>query len=427
MQAPDFDMESDPLRLAGERVWTVSQVTLRIKDLVEGDPAFLRISVRGEVTNLSTSKAGHVYFGLKDAQSYLKCVAFRSDALKLQVKPAEGREVVASGRINVWEAGGTYQLIVNQLQDIGLGALWLQFEETREKLAKEGLFDEEIKRPLPMFPRLVGIVTSATGAALRDMIRIFGEHAPYVSLILSPSLVQGETAPASLIAAVDLLELWDEMERSEGRKGLDLIIIGRGGGSFEDLACFNDEGLVRRIRRTRVPVISAVGHEIDFTIIDFAADVRAATPTQAATIAAPSADELRLEVANLLAELRQAAEMKAETYRTGLSNLLSRPVYRRPMDRVANLRQNLDVLSARILRAVRSRLNVISHRLQSAVNRLETLDPTTILARGYSLAFNRETGRLITRVAQGLPGTPVDLRVCDGILKLRTEEGDEAP
>jgi exodeoxyribonuclease VII large subunit len=184
---------------------------------------------------------------------------------------------------------------------------------------------------------------------------------------------------------------------------------------------------VRRIGRTRVPVISAVGHEIDFTIIDFAADVRAATPTQAATIAAPSADELRLEVANLLAELRQAAEMKAETYRTGLSNLLSRPVYRRPMDRVANLRQNLDVLSARILRAVRSRLNVISHRLQSAVNRLETLDPTTILARGYSLAFNRETGRLITRVAQGLPGTPVDLRVCDGILKLRTEEGDEAP
>jgi len=422
MLDPEIDIESDPLELSGERIWTVSQVTSRLKSLIESDPAFVGISVRGEVTNLSASKAGHVYFGLKDSQSYLKCVAFRTSAGRLKVQPAEGREVVATGRINVWATGGSYQLIVDELQDVGLGALWLQFEETRRRLAEEGLFDEDKKRPLPEFPRSIGIVTSRTGAAIRDMIRIFRERSPYISLILSPSLVQGESAPQSLVAALDLLEMWSDTERASGRRGLDLIIMGRGGGSFEDLACFNDETLVRRVRETKVPVISAVGHEVDFTIIDFAADVRAATPTQAAQIAAPAADELLLEVVGRLSELRQAGEMKVETYRTGLENALSRPVYRRPVDRINSLRLNVDALAGRSSRARLSRLKVLRHQFISAGSRLETLDPSAILARGYSLAFQRETAKLISRTAQVGPGDQVDLRVSDGIIKLKVDE-----
>ncbi len=422
MLDPEIDIESDPLELSGERIWTVSQVTYRLKSLIESDPAFVGISVRGEVTNLSASKAGHVYFGLKDAQSYLKCVAFRASAARLKVQPAEGREVVATGRINVWAAGGSYQLIVDELQDVGLGALWLQFEETRRRLAEEGLFDEDKKRPLPEFPRSIGIVTSRTGAAIRDMIRIFRERSPYISLILSPSLVQGENAPQSLVAALDLLEMWNDTERASGRSGLDLIIIGRGGGSFEDLACFNDETLVRRVRETEVPVISAVGHEVDFTIVDFAADVRAATPTQAAQIAAPAAGELLLEVIGRLSELRQAGEMKVETYRTGLENALSRPVYRRPVDRINGLRLNVDALAGRCSRAALSGLKVLRHQFISVESRLETLDPSAILARGYSLAFQRETGKLISRTAQVSPSDKVDLRVSDGIIKLKVDE-----
>ena len=418
MHLTEPNHESDPL----ERVWTVSEVTSRVKLLIEEEPAFLDLCVRGEVTNLSRSQAGHVYFGLKDEKSYLKCVAFRSSASRLEAQPVEGREMVARGRLGVWEAGGSYQLYVESLVDVGKGALWVQFEETRRRLAEEGLFDEDKKRPLPQFPRLVGMVTSPDGAALRDMLRIFRERAPYVECILSPSLVQGETAPARLVAALDLLEMWDSIERESGRPGLDLIIIGRGGGSFEDLACFNDERLARRIRATGVPVISAVGHEVDFTISDFVADLRAATPTQAATLAAPAADELLVEVVSLLSELRQASEMKAETYLTGLSNILSRPVFTRPLDRIGSFLQNLDALIDRSDRAVSARLNTLKHRLGAFTSRLEALDPAAILARGYSLAFRRDTGALISRTIQAPPGTGVNLRIIDGILKLTVDK-----
>lgn len=422
MLDPDFETGSDPHDGPSDRVWTVTQVTSKVKNILENDPAFAAISVRGEVTNLSASKAGHIYFGLKDQNSYLKCVAFRSDAQKLKVKPQEGREVVATGRINVWETGGTYQLIVSELQDVGKGALWLQFEETRKKLADEGLFDESRKLPLPRFPRAIGIVTSQTGAALRDMIRIFHELAPYLKLIIAPSLVQGETASASLIGAINLLEMWDDMERSEGGSGLDLIIIGRGGGSFEDLACFNDEALVRRVYELDIPVISAVGHEIDYTIIDFVSDLRAATPTQAAQLAALSSIELLQEVAGMLSEHRQAAEMKHETYRTGLLNILSRTVYKRPLDRTQNLRQTLDMFADRCSRAVTGRLKLVRHSLESMADKLKTLDPEAILSRGYSLAFEGDTGRLITKTSQTKPGSPVDLHVSDGTIKLEVIE-----
>ncbi|HDS30103.1 MAG TPA: exodeoxyribonuclease VII large subunit, partial [Firmicutes bacterium] len=363
-------------------------------------------------------------FGLKDSDSYLKCVAFKSSADRLKIKPEEGREIIARGRIGLWPTGGTYQLYVDSIEDVGKGALWIKFEETRKKLQEEGLFDEEIKRPLPIFPRRIGIVTSRSGAALRDMLRIFNDRAPYMQCIVSPSLVQGETAQESLIAAIDLLEMWDSMEIENGNPGLDLIIIGRGGGSFEDLACFNDEKLVRRVRETRIPVISAVGHEIDFTIIDFVADIRAATPTQAANIAAPSASDLKLAILSLIGEFRQTAEIKIETYRTGILNILSRPVFSRPLDKINIRRQNLDMLSSRMSRALNNRMKTLRHVIASVQNRLEALNPTAILSRGYSLAFERDSGKLLMRVNQANLGMGVDLRVSDGIIPMRVEESE---
>lgn len=422
MRSQDFDIYFDPMNLAEGNVYSVTQVTRRIKTIIESQNGFLAIRIRGEVTNLSKSKAGHIYFGLKDETSYIRCVAFKGDAIGLKVKPEEGREIIAGGRITVWEAGGTYQLIVEQIEEVGMGALWLQFEELKKKLAAEGLFDERLKRPLPSFPELIGIVTSLDGAALRDILRIFSERAPYLKIIISPSLVQGENAPKSLIRAIDLLEMWNEIELKKGKRGLDLIIIGRGGGSFEDLACFNDEALARRIRATKVPVISAVGHEVDFTICDFVSDVRAATPTQAAVLAAPSIQELMTNLESLLAEFRLAAGIKVETYRTGLDNLLSRLVFRRPMDWINTRRLNLDSLFSRATRSAINSVKLLRQKIEASINHLAGLNPESILARGYSLAFNAESGKLISRTAQAPSGTKVDLRVSDGIIKLTADE-----
>jgi len=410
---------------SGEKIWSVTQVTRLIKAIIEEQPEFHSISVRGEVTNLSRSKAGHIYFGLKDSQSYIKCVAFRNAAERLSTRPEEGREIIARGQVTVYEAGGSYQLVVTSIEEVGAGALWLKFEELRRSLEAEGLFDESKKRPLPAFTRLIGLVTSPDGAALRDMLRIFRERAPWVQCVLSPSLVQGETAPETLIRAIDLLEAWDEMEKAGGGKGIDLIIIGRGGGSFEDLSCFNDEKLARRIRAARVPVISAVGHEVDFTISDFVADVRAATPTQAAGLAVPDLDELKAGIDFLLAAYRQDAELKVDTYFGGLQNLASRPVYRRPLDRINAGRQRIDSLIWRASKSTVSHLAIFKHRLESLNNRLTALDPTSILSRGYSLAFLSDTGKLVTRTSQTSPGIKVDLRVSDGTIKMRVREGTE--
>jgi len=410
--------ERDLFSFPEVRVWTVTELTRRVKSLFDSQEEFYEIAVRGEITNVSRSNAGHIYFGLKDSGAYLKCVAFRSSAERLKVQPEDGLEAIAIGRLTVYEAGGNYQLIVESLETIGKGALWLKFEEVRRRLEAEGLFDEALKRRLPAFPRVIGIVTSPDGAALRDILKILKERSPYIRCILSPSLVQGETAPESLIRAIDLLERWDEMERKAGRDGIDLMIIGRGGGSVEDLACFNDERLARRIRAVRVPVISAVGHEIDFSIADFVADMRAATPTQAAALAAPSADDLRASVLTFLAEFKDAARIQVETYRGRLENILSRPIYVRPLDAVNARRQNIDRLIFHANQLLASRMSDFRYRLQLLQGKLQTLNPEAILNRGYSIAFRSDTGKLISRVEHAPEGSPVDLKVSNGIIKL---------
>jgi exodeoxyribonuclease VII large subunit len=417
MISDDSLIESPP----SDRVWTVSQVTNLIKGLFDNDPDLRRVTVQGEVTNLSKSSAGHIYFSLKDSESTLRCVAFRGSAERLKVQPENNREIIAKGRISVWQQGGSYQLYIDSVEDVGVGALWIEFEETRKRLQSEGLFSDDLKRPLPEFPKNIGLVTSPDGAALRDMLRIFSQHAPYISCVLSPSLVQGETAPPSLIAALDKLEMWNEMVVGSGEDGIDLIIIGRGGGSFEDLACFNNEKLVRRIRDCKVPVISAVGHEVDFTISDFVADVRAATPTQAASIAAPDIYDLHENLYGLLSNIRVRVEARYKNCLGQLDNTVSRTVFTRPKDKIHARMQDVDFLQGRLRREITVRLSKLKKDVETSTARISSLDPQAILNRGYSLAFNSETGKLISRVSQASPGAQVDLKLSDGNIKLTVD------
>ena len=257
---------------------TVTQVTRYVKSLLDGDYALQDLWVEGEVSNFKVTASGHAYFTLKDSEASLRCVMWRSDVRRQDMLPQDGQSVLAHGRVSVYEVAGAYQLYVDHLQPVGLGRLYLEFEALKQRLAEEGLFDPAQKRPLPPFPQRVGVVTSPTAAALRDILNVLARRYPLVQVVLSPTLVQGDQAPPQIVTAIQALN---------DLANIDLIIVARGGGSLEELWAFNDERVARAIAASRVPVISGVGHEVDFTIADFAADVRAPTPSAAAELAVP--------------------------------------------------------------------------------------------------------------------------------------------
>jgi exodeoxyribonuclease VII large subunit len=379
----DIDEETGELQ---PKIWEVWQLTAHIKQLLTGDEKLAGLTVRGEITNLSRSSAGHIYFGLKDDKAYLKCVAFRSAAQQLTDQPNEGEVALASGRIGLYEAGGNYQLYVDDLILAGKGELYLAFERLKKKLAAEGLFDEARKKPLPEFPRVVGFVTSPSGAAVRDVLRVSGERSPHVRIIISPALVQGETAPQSIIAAIGRLERIG---------GIDMIIIARGGGSFEDLNCFNDEALVRTIAACRQPTVSAIGHETDFTICDFVADFRAPTPTGAAQMVLPDRDALLEEVDGFLCKTGEIILRAAVAHRRELKNLMGRLALFKPLDKIAQARQRLDEIIARASRALAADIRHMRSELRGAMSRITALDPSAVLGRGYAIAYGPD-GKVLT-------------------------------
>lgn len=393
-------------------VWEVSNLTAHIKGLLTRDQALAWLTVRGEITNLSKSSAGHIYFGLKDEKAYLKCVAFRSSAQKLTDQPKEGEVALTSGRIGLYEAGGSYQLYVDDLILAGKGEIYLAFEKLKKILEAEGLFDEERKKPLPEFPRNVGVVTSPSGAVVRDILSVSRERSPHVRLIISPALVQGETAPASIIAAIDRIEKLD---------GIDMIIIARGGGSFEDLNCFNDEKLARRIAACKVPTVSAVGHETDFTISDFVADYRAPTPTAAAQMTLPERDALREQVEGLHGEVADAIKRDVAMKRAELATFDARLNIFRPLDRIAEARQRLDEITARIYRAASALVGNLKGELKSAVSRFAALDPRAVLARGYSITYGPD-GNLLTDAKDVSVGDKISIKLRKGDLKGQVKE-----
>jgi exodeoxyribonuclease VII large subunit len=385
--------------------FTVSQLTGHIRRLFEDDPVLGDVWVEGEISNFSRASSGHCYFTLKDAGAQVPCVMWRNVADTQDYLPASGDLVLAHGNVSVYEAGGRYQLYVDRVQPSGIGNLYLEFERLRAQLEAEGLFDPERKRPLPPLPRRIGVVTSPTAAALRDILNVLGRRYPLAEVLLSPTQVQGDAAPLQIVAAIKALNALSDV---------DVIIIARGGGSLEDLWAFNDERVARAVAGSRIPTVCGVGHETDFSLADFCADVRAPTPSAAAELVAPDQMELRAYVAGLLAALVDALRGETEQRRWRLNEQTRTLKHLSPQTQLAQARQRVDDLSVHAEAALRHRLSLRRERLRGLVGRLAGVSPLGTLERGYAIVRRQESGTVVGSVAQVAPGDALDVRVTDG-------------
>ncbi len=437
-----------------QRVLTVSELTLMVRDRLEHQ--FSDVWVEGEVSNLRTPASGHVYLTLKDSWSQIRAVLFRAAAQRVKFEVREGLQMLVRGRLTVYEPRGEYQIVLDYLEPKGMGALQLRFEQLKEKLEREGLFAPARKRPLPLLPRRVGIVTSLTGAAVRDMITIIRRRCPIVEIIVRPVSVQGDAAASEIAEGITDLA---------ARGDLDVMIVGRGGGSWEDLWCFNEEVVVRAIAASKVPVVSAVGHEIDYTLADFAADLRAPTPSAAAEIVVPVMDDLRRTLVESMLRQRRAVGGRLELLRTRVESLRRHL----PLVRVRVLRyaQRVDDLRGDLASALRSRMGEFRHRLtahrhvlgtlnplakirgaavlaQQIAKRLEqamlnmvahkreasracaglldSLSPLAILARGYSIVHHEPSGAIVRDAAEVAVRDEIRARLAKGELRARVTD-----
>jgi len=394
---------------------TITEFTRRVRRLLEGDPALADAWVQGEISNFSRPASGHLYFTLKDAGASLRCVMWKGDALRVRGMPLQdGLSIEAHGKIGVYEPSGQYQLIVDLLRPTGEGALYAEFMRLKALLEAEGLFAPERKRPLPEFPRTIGIVTSSTGAALRDMLNVLRRRLPLVEVTLAASPVQGVEAPPALVLALQKLNALVKPE---------VILLARGGGSIEDLWAFNDERVVRAVAASKIPVITGVGHETDFTLVDFAADLRAPTPTAAAELATPItlydlAGALRADSERL----NQALKRQLDECRAGLESLNTGLRFYSPARRLQTEAQRLDGLSRRADRALAQRLALASAQLAGASSRLESLNPLSVLRRGYAVVTRIADGKIVETAQQAPAGADLRVRLASGALKVKVQE-----
>lgn len=384
-------------------ILSVRELATYIHQLLEYDEVLADVWVEGEISNLSRSGAGHVYFTLKEDQAQISCAMFRSAAARLERLPDEGEAVLVHGQVSFYEAGGKLQLYVDGIRPRGVGQLYARFQELKARLEAEGLFSAERKRPLPAFPRRIGVVTSPTGAALRDILHILGRRYPLVEVVVSPTMVQGKEAAGQIVEAI----------RRVQERGVDLIILARGGGSIEDLWPFNEEVVARAIRAAAAPVVSGVGHETDFTIADFAADVRAPTPSGAAEIAVPDQAALRAGIERLRRRLGQMARQHLAAHRRELAERRRTLRQLSPRALLAARRQRTDELAGRTARSMRHRLAVARERLRGAALRLAALDPRAVLSRGYAIV-QRAGGEIVLSPGQVARGEQIDVQVRDG-------------
>lgn len=382
---------------------SVTQLTGYIKLLLDRDEILSQTCVRGELSNYKIHSSGHHYFTLKDEGAVISCVLFRSDAMRLRFRPESGMKVILTGRVSLFPRSGQYQLYVSHMQPDGAGDLAVAFEQLKQKLQAQGLFDAAHKKPLPRYPERVALVTSPTGAAVRDMIRILGRRWPLASVLVCPVRVQGEGAAEEIAAMLELVDA----------AGLaDVIITGRGGGSLEDLWAFNEEIVARAIYRCKTPVISAVGHEPDVTIADFAADVRAATPSNGAELAVCDRTELRALLEQQARRMEKAQERRLELLRQRLRRLSERPVLRSPEGSLQQKELLLELLRQRLERAAVSAVEQDQRRFAALSGRLDALSPLKVLARGYAVATRQE--QVLHSVEQLSPGEEIRLRLSDG-------------
>lgn len=383
---------------------TVTQLVRQIKDVVESDNVLRDVWVRGEVSNLSQSAAGHVYFTLKDADAAIRCVMWRSDAARVFRLPNNGDAIEARGRVSVYEARGDVQLYVSEIKLTGAGVLWVEFERLKARLEAEGLFAPEHKRALPEFPRVIGVVTSREGAVLRDIRNVLARRYPLAEILLAPTLVQGADAPPMIAGAIQAINDFP----------IDVLIVARGGGSIEDLWAFNDERVARAIYDSRVPVISAVGHETDFTIADFVADVRAPTPSAAAELVAPDVRELRGNIAYARERLATLMRERVEDARARLVQTTHALERQSPQARLATNRQRVDDLTRRLDARIRQLIALRREKLNGALRHLAALNPEATLARGYAIVREKQSGRVVKSVSQVQTRTEIRVRVSDG-------------
>lgn len=358
-------------------IHSVSQINSLVKGMLDREPVLRGIMVRGEISNFKRYTSGHCYFTLKDAGSSLKCVMFRSRAQHLRFQPVNGLNVIASGSISVYERDGVYQLYADSLAPEGTGELALAFEQLRNRLTAAGLFDAAHKKSLPVFPQKIGIVTSVSGAVLRDIYHVAKNRWPQVQLVLRPVQVQGEGAAGQV---ADAVRFFNE------RCPVDVLIVGRGGGSMEDLWAFNEEPVVRAIFASKIPVISAVGHETDYTLADFAADVRAATPSNAAELAVPDRQEVRRHIEGLMQRLNVQAQKGIETRRLRLDALRHSRVMQKPQVLLEARRKKLEPLLQKMRLLAEAKLGRQHHRLEAALHKLDAMNPAGVLRRGYIMA-----------------------------------------
>lgn len=387
------------------QVFTVTAITLALKQMMEG--VFRDIFVEGEVSNLRESANGHLYFNLKDRQSVLSAVMFKWDAHKYSLELQEGTQVRVWGSLSVYAKSGQYQIIVKTVQALTKGNLYLEFERLKQKLQAEGLFAPEHKKEIPPYPQRIGIVTSPTGAAIRDILSVLKRRNPHLEIYIAPVLVQGEEAAPQIAQALEILNQFTPKP--------DVLLVGRGGGSIEDLWAFNEEIVARAIFKSNIPVISCVGHEIDFTIADFVADLRAPTPSAAAELVVQNSQNTAEHIAHLQKRMLQALSFFYQRFKNRLELALNSPVFKNPQIMVQLLEQELDELSSRLEIAGAGKLALFTHRLEVAHHKLHALDPQSVLKRGYSIARQAD-GTVVSQVKQAHPGESIFIQVQDGII-----------
>ena len=391
------------MQMKRDSTLTVGELNRYVKMLMDNDALLSAVSVQGEISNLKYHSSGHIYFTLKDGDAEISAVMFRAAAMNLKMVARDGMQVIAFGRVSVYEKGGKCQLYVSAMLDNGIGALQLEYERLKKQLESEGLFDKERKRPIPKFPRCMGIITSPTGAAVRDMINVTGRRWPSAKILIYPALVQGEQAPESLCVGLDVLN---------AANACDVIIIGRGGGSIEDLWAFNVERVVRRVAASEIPIISAVGHETDFTLCDFAADLRAPTPSAAAELAVPDRDEMSVRLDELIGRMENATSRTVNLKRERFLNIVNRLELFSPSGRLAVSKKELEQKRLALEQGFERIIQKKREGLSIASAKLTAINPLAVLSRGYS--YSQKDGAVISSVVQIAEGDRIDIRFADG-------------
>ena len=391
-------------------VYSVAQLNNYVKSLMDYDLTLKALFLVGEISNFKAHSSGHMYMTLKDDKSSIKAVMFRGNASKLKFMPFDGMKIIAFGSVSVFERDGAYQFYIENMQPDGVGSLSIAFEQLKEKLQKEGLFDTSAKKPLPKYPKTVGVVTSPTGAAFQDICNVLGRRWPMARIVISPALVQGETAPRSIVEAIEDLD-------SSGKA--DVIIVARGGGSIEDLWCFNDERVARAIFDAKTPIISGVGHETDFTIADFVADMRAPTPSAAAEIVVPDVLAERDHIMQLTMRSQKLMLNRISTLRTSLNLLTSRNVMQGPVALINERRLLLDNFVDRMNVAVSAKVSGDKSNFVVLASKLDAFSPLKVLSRGYSITEGDKG--VIKSVEDVSPGDKISIRLNDGTIRAEVE------